>query len=125
MNLTELAQSTHPNDHGKTTIAPEVLLTIARLTALNTEGVSRMCSNPAGVKRLFNRSFEDGVQIDVQNDSVNADLYLILKNDVNIRDVSRTIQQKIARAISEMVGMHVGRVNIHIEDIDYPGETEG
>ena len=109
---------------GRTTIAPEVLLTIARLTTLNTPGVSRMCTTPSGVNRLFNRGFEEGVQIDVQDDSVFADLYVILKNEVNIRDVSRTIQQKVARAISEMVGMQVGRVNIHIEDIDYPGETE-
>lgn len=112
------------NTPGKTTIAPDVLLTIARLTALNVEGVSRMCTTPAGVKRLFNRSFEEGVQIDLQDDKVFADLYVILKNDVNIRDVSRDIQQKVGRAVSEMVGMHVGRVNIHIEDIDYPGETE-
>jgi uncharacterized alkaline shock family protein YloU len=110
---------------GKTTIAPEVLLAIARLTALNVDGVSRMCHTPAGVKRLFNRSFEEGVQIEIQNNTVNADLYIILKNDVSIRDVSRNIQQQVARAISEMVGMNVGRVNIHIEDIDYPGETEG
>jgi uncharacterized alkaline shock family protein YloU len=109
---------------GRTTIAPDVLLTIARLTTLSVEGVSRMCTNPAGVKRLFNRGFEEGVQIEIRDDRVFADLYVILKNDVNIRDISRTIQQKVARAISEMVGMQVGRVNIHIEDIDYPGETE-
>lgn len=113
------------NTPGKTTIAPDVLLTIARLTTLSVEGVSRMCPNPAGVNRLFNRSFEEGVQIEIRDDRVYADLYVMLKNDVNIRDVSRMVQQKVARTISEMVGMQVGRVNIHIEDIDYPGETEG
>jgi len=45
---------------------------------------------------------------------------VILKNDVNVREVSRMIQQEVNRAISEMVGMQVGRVNVHIEDIDYP-----
>jgi uncharacterized alkaline shock family protein YloU len=29
------------------------------------------------------------------------------------------VQQQVARAIQEMVGMEVGEVNIHIEDIDY------
>jgi uncharacterized alkaline shock family protein YloU len=110
---------------GKTTIAPEVLLTIARLTTLNTTGVSRLCAVPGGVNRLFNRGVSEGVRIDIQNDDiVNAELYVVLKNDVNIRDVSREIQHKVARAISEMVGMQVGRVNIHIEDIDYPTEPE-
>jgi uncharacterized alkaline shock family protein YloU len=113
-----------PPDTGKTTIAPDVLLTIARLTTLSVPGVSRLCIDPPGINRLFNRGFSEGVQIEVRDDCVYADLYIILKNDVNIRDVSRNIQQKVARAISEMVGMQVGRVNIHIEDIDYPEEIE-
>lgn len=109
---------------GKTTIAPEVLTTIARLTTLSVEGVSRMCAVPVSVNRLFSRGIDEGVRIDVQNDTVYADLFIILKNGVNIREVSRSVQTQVARAISEMVGMQVGRVNIHIEDIDYPQEAE-
>lgn len=104
---------------GKTTIAPEVLLTIARLTALSVSGVSHLSSIPGGVNRLFRRGSNEGVRISVENNTVYADLYVIVKKDVNIRDVSRMIQHQVARAISEMVGMEVGRVNIHIEDIDY------
>jgi len=109
---------------GKTTIAPEVLQTIALLTTLNTPGVSQMAPAPAHFARLFKRGVQEGVLIDVQDDAVFADLYIILKKDVNIRDISRQIQREVARAISEMVGMQVGRVNIHVEDIDYSTETE-
>ncbi len=108
--------------NGKTTIAPEVLLTIGRLTTLSVPGVSRISTVPAGFNRLFKRRYGEGVSIDIQDDIVSTDIYVILKNDVNIRDVSRNIQQKVTRAIAEMVGMQVGRVNIHIEDIDYPDE---
>jgi uncharacterized alkaline shock family protein YloU len=104
---------------GKTTIAPEVLLTIAQLTSLEVPGVSRMGSVPASVDRLFQRGYGEGVRIDIREEVVNIDLHLILCKDVNIRDVSRQVQHNVARAISEMVGMQVGRVNIHIEDIDY------
>jgi uncharacterized alkaline shock family protein YloU len=109
---------------GKTTVAPEVLLTIARLTTLTVPGVSRMSPVPAGMDRLFNRSYADGVHLEMKDDTVNTDLYVILQKDVNIRDVSRRIQQSVVRAISEMVGMQVGRVNVHIEDVDYPSEPE-
>lgn len=110
---------------GRTTIAPEVLLTIARLTTLSVSGVSRMSEVSGGVNRLFKRGPGEGVRIEIKdNDIVYADLYVILKKDVNIRDVSREVQHKVARSISEMVGMQVGRVNIHVEDIDYPVETE-
>ncbi len=105
---------------GKTTIAQEVLLTIARLSCLSVDGVSRMANPPRTVSRILNKTNKDGVQVEVTEDTVYIDLYVILKNDVNVREVSRMIQQEVNRAISEMVGMQVGRVNVHIEDIDYP-----
>ena len=115
---------------GQTTIAPSVLLTIARLTTLDVEGVSRMCQIPGGVNRIFapgalsQRSSGEGVRIRIEDDRAYADLHVILEHDVNVRDVSRKIQNDVARAVSEMVGMEVGRVNVHIEDIDYPTEAE-
>ncbi len=107
---------------GKTTVAPEVLLTIARLTTLQVEGVSRMGGLPPAVNRIFQRGSGDGVSIDIKDDIVTIDLYVVLKQDIILRDVSRAIQHDVARAISEMVGMQAGRVNIHIEDIDYSPE---
>lgn len=110
----------YPRPPGKTTIAPEVLLTIVRLTALKEEGVSRLSTVTGGVNRLFRRGYGEGVRIEIEDDIVYADLYVVLKDNINIRQVSRSIQKSVARAISEMVGMRVGRINIHIEDIDYP-----
>lgn len=117
---------------GKTTVAPEVLLTIAQLATLEVEGVSRMSRFPVSatnkpdvLTRLFQRGqAKDGVHIEISDDVVYVNLYVVLKNDVNVREVSRNIQREVNRAITEMVGMQVGRVNVHIEDIDYPVENE-
>ncbi len=107
---------------GKTTIAPEVLLTIARLTTINVPGVSRLSPVPGGVNRLFKRNHGHGVHIELEEDRVIADIYVVLENGVNIREVSRNVQREVGRAISEMVGMAVGEINVHIEDIDFPAE---
>jgi len=109
---------------GRTTIAPEVLVTIARLTALEVPGVSRMATIPRTANRLLARGANEGVRLEIQEDEVFADIYLVLNNGVNILKVSRQVQAEIARSISEMVGMHIGKVNIHIEDIDFPAESE-
>jgi uncharacterized alkaline shock family protein YloU len=122
--LAGMSQDDHHQGAGKTMIAPEVLLTIARLNTLSINGVSRMSEVPGGVNKLFKRGIGEGVRIDIKDETVYADLYVILKNDVNIRDVCRAIQHKVARSISEMVGMQVGRVNIHVDDIEYPQEAE-
>lgn len=103
---------------GKTTIAPEVLTSIAKLTALSVEGVSRLASIPSDVNRFFNRNVIEGIKINVDDGTVYADIYVILSQDVNVREVSHNIQLKVSRAISEMVGMEVGKINIHVEDIE-------
>jgi uncharacterized alkaline shock family protein YloU len=104
---------------GKTTIAPDVLETIAQLTTLSVNGVATLAPAPSSVNRLFKKESMNGVIINVDHNYVNVDVYVILKKDFNIRDVSRTIQAQVARSISEIVGMDVGKINIHVEDIDY------
>ena len=107
---------------GKTTLTSDVLLTIVRMAALEVEGVKGMAPVRGGVNSLFKRGNE-GVRLVVEDNNVFVDIYLVLANDVNIREVSRMVQQTVARAISEMTGMEVGDVNIHIEDIDFNNEV--
>jgi uncharacterized alkaline shock family protein YloU len=114
---------TDPYQQGKTTVSPDVLVTIARLSALSVPGVSRMAQVPGGVNRLFRRGSGDGVRIEVEDNVVVANLYLILKQHVNIREVSRNVQHQVARALQEMVGMDIGGIEIHIEDIDEDEEA--
>ena len=109
---------------GKTTVAPDVLLTIARQSALAVPGVSDMAPVPGGVNRLFRHGTGDGVRIDVKENFADVDLFISLKHDVNIREVSRNVQQQVARAISEMVGIEISHVNIHIEDIEFDEDYE-
>lgn len=102
---------------GQTTVAPDVLMDIARLTALNVDGVHSMGSGPRWGNR---RQADEGVHVHIEEDHIDLDLYLVLKKDVNLRQVGRDVQTVVTRAISEMVGMQPGRINIHIEDIFYP-----
>ena len=109
---------------GRTTIAPDVLLTIAKLSALGVPGVAHMSPVPGGVNRLFRRGVGAGVRIEVKDQSVAVDLYLVVKPDVNVQETSRTVQAEVTRAVHEMVGMDVLVVNVHIEDIAYPESNE-
>ena len=110
---------TYTQSQGKTTVAPDVLVTIARLSALSVPGVSRMANVTGGVNKLFRRGIHDGVRLDVKDNTVYANLYLILRDNVNIREVGRNAQHQVARALQDMVGMDIGEIEIHIEDIDY------
>jgi uncharacterized alkaline shock family protein YloU len=107
---------------GRVTIAPQVLLTIARLTALSTPGVASMAHTFAGnVGRLLRRQrLSEGIGMRVEDDVVFLDLHIIVEPNVNLLELGRQIQHDIARAVSDMLGMHVGEVNIHIEEVVAP-----
>ena len=110
---------------GKTTVSADVLLTIARLTTLNVPGVSRLGIAPgiAG-RRLKGGHVDDGIVIEIQDDIVLTEIFVVLNSNLNVQNIARKIQIEVARSISEMVGMRVGSVNIHVVDIDYPLEAE-
>ncbi len=106
---------------GKTTIAPEVLITIARMSALSVPGVSAMAAIPGGVDRFFRRGINEGIRLTIHEGVVAGDLYIVVKDNVNIREVGRNVQQQVVRAIQEMVGMDVVQMDVHIENIEYEG----
>jgi uncharacterized alkaline shock family protein YloU len=105
-------------DVGQTTVSTDVLHKIARLTTLSVQGVSRMASFHSGLEQLLNKEENKGAKVQIKGDQVFADIYVVLMSNNNVRDISREIQSRVSRAISEMIGMEVGGVNIHIMDID-------
>ncbi len=103
----------------RTTIAPEVLITIARRAALEVEGVAGLARVSGGVNRLFRRDDADGVRIEVKDDVVSAEIYLVVKAGMNLREVSREVQQAVTRSMEDIVGLEVGHININIEDVTF------
>ena len=107
------------NDNaGIVTIAPNVLVTIVQKTAATVPGIAQLADSVPGVKRLLGRqTVGKGVEVDVVDDHVCVDIYLIAKRDVNLYQMGRQLQRKITRAIEDIVGMQVREVNVHIEDV--------
>ncbi|HUW11692.1 MAG TPA: Asp23/Gls24 family envelope stress response protein [Anaerolineae bacterium] len=104
---------------GAITIDPSVLLTIARLSALGVVGVCRMADRtPRGILGIGGSG--EGVRVQVTDDAVSVDLYLIMESGSNMVQVGRSVQSEVERAIREMVGMAVHEVNVHIEDVQFP-----
>jgi uncharacterized alkaline shock family protein YloU len=102
---------------GRTTIAPEALVTIVKLATLAVPGVARMGNVPGGVNRWLKRGAADGVQIQVVDNTVTAELHLVVQAGHNVREVSRSVQTEVSRAMQEMVGMDVLAVNVVIDDV--------
>ncbi len=102
-----------------TTVAPEALMAVVRMTVLGVPGVIRLAEVTGSVNRVLRRG-QEGIRLRIEEQQVEVDLYLILDGNRNLRELSRNVQQQVARAIQELVGMEVSGIHIHIEDVEYP-----
>lgn len=108
---------------GRIEVAPEVLATIAHYAALRVEGVSKMTAVPADAARLFRRATRhNGVMLNLVDNKVTFDIYVIMDPHVNIMETSRRLQTAVAEAIDTMVGIPLQAVNVHVEDVVYTSE---
>jgi uncharacterized alkaline shock family protein YloU len=103
---------------GTIIVSPAVLATVARLEALSVPGVTGM--SPLGVHRLLGTRGSGGVRVQIVDEAVVLDVYILVAPDVDMLHLSREIQSKVTRAIHEMVGMAVREVNVHVVDVTEP-----
>jgi len=108
---------------GRVTIAHGVLITIARLTTLSVPGVVRLV--PCGVQGWLRRGGDEGVLVDVEDNRVRFDLFIVADANANLRQVGKKIQSEVARAIRDIVGMDIEAINVHIQDVAYPEPAHG
>jgi uncharacterized alkaline shock family protein YloU len=113
-------------NQGAVTVAPEVLLSLVRLTALATPGVARLATDfPSGMRRLFSSKAAEGIKVAIEDNTVAIDLYIVAEPDAQMLTLGQTLQREVSRAIQDVIGMPVTEVNVHIEDVAdrLPAET--
>lgn len=105
---------------GRIEVAPEVLLTIARLAASRVEGVAQFAAVPSDIARLFHRGTrQEGVILDLSENQLRFNIYVIMDPHVNLMETSRRLQEAVKEAVDMMVGIPVAAVNVHVEDVHY------
>jgi len=103
---------------GVVRVAQQVLATIVINTTLQIPGVIRMAQRSEQWPRLLGREIPRlGVALTVKGTTVSADLYIVVSANCNIVGVGAAIQEEVASAIEEMIGLQVREVNIYIQDI--------
>ena len=106
---------------GSVTVEPSVLETIARLTTLGVPGVVDIVERE--VDRLLGVPGRS-VVVQVKDDRVQVEVHIVAGPDQSLLQLGRKIQYEVTRAVQQMTGMPVEAVNVHIEDVVYPGSAE-
>jgi uncharacterized alkaline shock family protein YloU len=103
---------------GVVRIAPQVLSTIVTNAALEIPGVTRMAQAQDQWTRWLGREVpRRGVALTVRENTVAADLYLVIESGADIVSVGAAVQEEVTAALEHIVGMQVHEVNVYIQDV--------
>lgn len=107
---------------GTVTIAPGVLTTIVRMTALAQPGVLRLSPRtPGGRPRIRGKgAWTEGVRVEVFDDnSATVEVHVIADPSASLPLLGQELQNEIARAVEHMVGMDTRAVNVFIDEVEF------
>lgn len=109
------------------TISEEVIGIIAGLAAAEVEGVSGMTLGLVdGINQILgsNKKYSKGVKVELQNNEVVIDLYVIVRYGVKIPDVAFSIQNSVKGSVETMTGLKVSAVNINVQGVTFDKEKD-
>jgi len=86
---------------------------------MGVPGVMAVGRLAPGRGRVSGARLAPGTRLTVHDGLIIGDMFLVIRAGVNVREVCREVQNQAARALQEMAGMTVARLDIHVEDIVY------
>ena len=118
-----LTMDNDPTPSSNITYASEVVAIIAGLAANEVEGIAGMC-NVSGNILSKNRNVTKGVKVEVGTEEVSVDLYVIVEYGTPIQRASMDAQENVRKAIESMTGLHVVRVDVHVQSVSFEQENK-
>jgi len=108
---------------GTITYANEVIAIIAGVAANEVEGIAGMCSG-GGFSDAFMRSrnIKKGVRVEIGAEEASVDLYVIVEYGTPIQIAAQNVQESVRKAIETMTGLHVVRVDVHVNGVSFEKE---
>ena len=106
------------------TYANEVVAIIAGVAAGEVEGIASMC--PVGGIDILgrNKNVTKGVKVEIGTEEASVDLYINVEYGTPIQKAAQDAQENVRKAIEEMTGLHVVRVDVHVQGVSFEKEQK-
>lgn len=108
-------------EYGKIVITDEAISTVAGVAALECYGLVGMCSRSrirdGFIELLGKENLSRGVEVQVKDDSVSIDLYIIVGYGTKISEVAQNIMEKVKYVVESLVGLPVEQVNVNVQGV--------
>jgi uncharacterized alkaline shock family protein YloU len=107
------------------TYANEVIAIIAGVAANEVEGIAGMCTS-GGFSDMIgkNRNITKGVRVEIGIEETSVDLFVIIEYGTPIQKAAQDAQDNVRKAIETMTGLHVVRVDVHVQGVSFEKENK-
>ena len=108
-----------PQPLGVVAVRQEVLSAIAARAIAGIEGVRSL--RGGGIIGLLGGG-EEGIQITIRGDVVDVELRIAVVLGYSVHSVAQAVQRRVREDLEGMVGIAVGRVDVHVRHVIPPEE---
>lgn len=106
---------------GSIEISPAAIASIASRAVLGSYGVVGMASKSMrdGLGELLHPSDSPrrGVQVDLVDDRITIDLFVIMEYGVRVSEVAHNVMQSVKFNVEKTLGVPVSEVNVHVQGL--------
>ncbi|TDX52192.1 Asp23/Gls24 family envelope stress response protein [Orenia marismortui] len=108
------------NELGMVKISEDVISIIAGLAAMECYGLVGMASKSfqEGLAKLLGTEhLSNGVEVEINEEGVKVDLYIIVEYGTKISEVAHNVIDRVKYTLEEMTGVSVLEVNINVQGV--------
>ena len=100
--------------------------TIAAAAALEVEGVSSLAANLGSdiAELLGKKTLAKGVHIQMTDETVTAELSILMAYGHTIPEVGKAVQDAVKNAVESMTGLEIAAVNVNVGGITFPAAAK-
>lgn len=107
-------------EHGRLTVTEDVIATLAGIATTECYGIVGMASSRIqdGISELLGReNLAKGVEVQLDDDWVEIDLYVVVGYGTRISEIGRNVIEKVRYVVESYTGLKVRGVHIHVQGV--------
>ena len=110
---------------GRIEVSPTAIASISSQAVLECYGVVGMATKDLAsgiVEVLQPASHRRGVDVQIDDDLILVDLYVVIEYGTRIATVAKNIQSVVKYTVEKALGVPVAAVNVHVQDLRISGD---
>lgn len=105
--------------YGKIDISKAAIATIANRAVNQCYGVVGMANRSLmnGISNILSRDSRRGIDVNIEDNAITIDVYVIVEYGTRIRIVAESIQNTVKFHVEKAVGIPVSAVNVYVHGL--------